>query len=347
MILNTVLISQFFITHLIVLLIISLFAISFYLFYRSRYSISKIERFKAKLRNLIKYNKYYIENNKDNNLFYTPSLMFIFYKLDSSLIIEAHGFGAPYSLQNERLGKLLESALNLSITDIRNTHASHYTFHFDLDKPKRIDAQINNQKVDKYFPIELDSNKEWDFSKIPHCLISGITGAGKTYFVYYLLIEFAKRNADIFLLDPKRADLASLRTSFPNPEKNIATTPNTIAKILREANNSMNDRYEKHFNNANSHIGANYTDYNLDPIVIFIDEVAAVIEEDKKVGKEIESYLKQLIFKGRQAGIFIILITQKPSANVVSTTIRDQVGLRIALGQMSKDGYKMVLGDGL
>src|SRR5699024_3040486 len=140
MILNTVLISQFFITQLIILLIISFFAISFYLFYRSRYSISKIERFKAKLRNLIEYNKYYIENNKDNNLFYTVSLMFIFYKVDSSLIIEAHGFGAPYSLQNERLGKLLESALNLSITDIKNTHASHYTFIFHLDKPLRIDA---------------------------------------------------------------------------------------------------------------------------------------------------------------------------------------------------------------
>lgn len=65
----------------------------------------------------------------------------------------------------------------------------------------------------------------------------------------------------------------------------------------------------------------------------------------KKVAKEADSYLKQLLFKGRQAGIFLILSTQKPTAEAIPTAIRDQMGLRIALGQLSKPGYKMTLGD--
>jgi DNA segregation ATPase FtsK/SpoIIIE-like protein len=48
--------------------------------------------------------------------------------------------------------------------------------------------------------------------------------------------------------------------------------------------------------------------------------------------------------KGRQAGVFMVLTTQRPDADVIKTAIRDQLGLRIALGEMSKTGYSMVFG---
>ena len=92
------------------------------------------------------------------------------------------------------------------------------------------------------------------------------------------------------------------------------------------------------FNKTDVELGKNYIHYNLKPIVIIFDEVDAAMEEDKKIGKEIESYLKQLILKSRQAGIFIVLSTQKPNVEAFSTVIRDQIGLRAALGNYRKMG---------
>jgi len=67
---------------------------------------------------------------------------------------------------------------------MKSITASHITFIFDLDKPKRLEISkktINDETPTK---IALDSNKLWDFSKVPHALISGATGGGKTYMIY-------------------------------------------------------------------------------------------------------------------------------------------------------------------
>lgn len=327
--------------------LLSLLAIifSFYLFHTSKYSLSEVQRIKAKLQNVIRYNKLFIKDKTINPYYTLTYLYFIFYKNDETLFIESYAQGAPYALQSTDLGKKIESALNLNLTDIKNTSASHITFIFDLVKAERLTITKEEIKGERPSNIILDANKTWDFSKIPHALISGATGSGKTYMVFYLLLEFAQRGADIYLLDPKRSDLYSLQSSIPNGSNKVASTPNTIAKVLRETNEVMNFRYKKVLGQPENDVGLNYKDFGLRPIVIFFDEVAAAMEEDKKIGKEIDAYLKQLILKGRQAGVFIILSTQKPNAEAISTVIRDQVGLRIALGQLSKSGYRMALGD--
>ncbi|UAT31313.1 cell division protein FtsK [Bacillus badius] len=182
------------------------------------------------------------------------------------------------------------------------------------------------------------------YAKTPHALIAGATSSGKTFMLYYLMMQFAKRGAEIYILDPKRSDLSSLIHYIPEGHNHVAFTPNQICSILRKLNDEMNLRYEKYFSNT-AKMGVNYQYFKLKPIVIFFDELGAFVEEDKKVSKEADSYLKQLVMKGRQAGIFLVLSTQKPNAEAISTSVRDQIGLRIALGQLSKPGYKMTLGD--
>lgn len=189
------------------LLSLVIVAFSFYLFHTSKYSFSKIQRTKAKLRNVIQYNKLYIDDKNINPYHLITSLKFVFYKNDNSLFIEAYSFGAPYALQTVDLGKKLESALNLNLTDIKNINASHITFIFDLIKVERLIVNQDSLDNEASTKIALDSNKVWDFSKVPHALIAGATGSGKTYMIYYLILEFAKRGADIYLLDPKRSDL--------------------------------------------------------------------------------------------------------------------------------------------
>lgn len=157
----------------------------------------------------------------------------------------------------------------------------------------------------------------------------------------------AKLGANLYFIDGKRADLYALRFAFKEEirEKHFASTPQQACRLLRELVDQMNLRYETYFSNDNSSIGENYTSYNLRPVFLFFDEIIAIMGVDKKLTKEIESYLLQIILLGRQSGYFSILSSQRFSAEVLSTTIRENSGMRVALGRMSKDSYKMVLGD--
>lgn len=196
--------------------------------------------------------------------------------------------------------------------------------------------------------IQLDKDKWFEFStKQIGAIIQAPTGQGKTRFLSYLILSVTKLGADVYFIDGKRADLYSLRFIFVDSErgKHVASTPNQACRLLRELVERMNLRYERYFSNEDSAVGENYSFYNLRPVFLFFDELMATIGEDKKLGKEIESYLIQIMLKGRQAGIFAILSSQRFSAEVLSTTIRENAGMRVALGRMSKDSYKMVLGD--
>lgn len=196
--------------------------------------------------------------------------------------------------------------------------------------------------------IKLDKDKNFEFSsKQIGAIIQSPTGQGKTRFLSYLILSVAKLGADIYMIDGKRADLFALRFAFNESDRinHIASTPAQTCKLLRELNERMNLRYEKFFSNESSTVGSNFNTYKLRPIFLFFDELIATLGEDKKLGKEIESYLLQIILKGRQAGIFAILSSQRFSAEVLSTTIRENAGMRVALGRMSKDSYRMVFGD--
>ena len=70
-------------------------------------------------------------------------------------------------------------------------------------------------------------------AKSPHILISGGTGSGKSMFMSFLLIEFLKQKSTTYLCDPKNSDLGALSNYLG--QKNVATTPNNIARVIRLA----------------------------------------------------------------------------------------------------------------
>ncbi|MFD1898979.1 hypothetical protein GQR36_00460 [Enterococcus termitis] len=82
------------------------------------------------------------------------------------------------------------------------------------------------------------------------------------------------------------------------------------------------------------------------PIVLILDEYVAWISSYtvKKERDEILSDLRQIILKGRQVGVIGIFATQRPDAEFLKGDIRDQLGLRVSLGEMGDDGYKMAFG---
>lgn len=147
----------------------------------------------------------------------------------------------------------------------------------------------------------------------------------------------------VFIGDPKEKDLYSLK--YIIGDKYVESSANGIAKILRLMYEEMDKRNEIMTQNGLNDFGRDYRDYNLPAVVGAFDEISVVKNDDLKVAKEIDRLLAQVIMKGRQFGVFVILATQKPDAETIPTNTRDQVSLRVSLGKMYREGLKMTLGD--
>lgn len=213
---------------------------------------------------------------------------------------------------------------------------------FELIPDKRIQLGSFDSFSDK-FQMNLTSKIHWQIGNPPHLLIVGGTGSGKTYLVNSFILEFLKKGANLYIADPKASDLSTLGKIIN--KQRTATSENEIAKLLREANEEMEKRYQEYFSNENA-FGKTWKDIDtLKPLVVVFDEFAAFASvSSSKITKEVQSYLFNLILKGRQAGIEVVMIMQRPDANLLSGNIRDQFGIRIGLGNMTNDGRKMIFG---
>lgn len=208
------------------------------------------------------------------------------------------------------------------------------------------DTRITLGSIDNYsknYQIDVSSKINWKIGSPPHLLVVGGTGSGKTYLVNSLLLTYLNSGSILYIADPKSSDLATLGKIIN--VKRTATTENEIAKLLREANEEMESRYRTYFADESS-FGKTWRDItNLKPLVLVFDEFAAFASvSNSKVNKEVQNYLFNLILKGRQAGIEVIMIMQRPDANLLNGNIRDQFGVRIGLGNMTDDGRKMLFG---
>ncbi len=190
--------------------------------------------------------------------------------------------------------------------------------------------------------IPITEDLIWNLDQAPHALIAGGTGSGKTYFLFHLLFCAKRHSCTVRIIDPKNADLFNLIKLKNFDENNVVSEIPQACRLLRETREEMDHRYQYIFD---SNLGSNYRDAYLYPYILFFDEFAALFSAcTKKEAEEAFKNLRQIIFKGRQAGVFVILSTQKPDADAIPTAIRDQLGLRVALGNMTADSYRMVFG---
>lgn len=191
--------------------------------------------------------------------------------------------------------------------------------------------------------LPLMKHISWQFDKLPHMLISGGTGGGKTYFMLTIIKACVGLGADVRILDPKNADLADLEEVLP---KKVYSQKNGILMCLRKSVDDMMERMDEMKKMSNYKTGENYAYLGLKPVFIFFDEYVAFMDLlDMKERNEALSYMKQLVMLGRQAGYFLVLGAQRPDAKYLADGIRDQFSFRVALGKMSDTGYGMMFGD--
>ena len=190
--------------------------------------------------------------------------------------------------------------------------------------------------------LRLMKNVWWEYDKLPHMLIAGGTGGGKTYFILTIIEALLKCNAVMYVLDPKNADLADLSAVMPE----VYYKKEDITACIDRFYDGMMARSETMKMMKNYKTGENYAYLGLAPHFLIFDEYVAFMEMlTTKENAAVLNKLKQIVMLGRQAGYFLILACQRPDAKYLGDGIRDQFNFRVALGRMSDLGYSMMFGE--
>ncbi|HAY6381703.1 TPA: cell division protein FtsK [Staphylococcus aureus] len=328
---------------LVVFIIAKLFA-QLVLRFREKDLAEMIETQGFHNRTVIKKTTEYLDiDYKKTEYDYYPTL---FYKRRrKTFVIHVKKDGSRFQDDYLELESIIEPMFNCELVEKR--HIGRYLRYefMPLKYKKRIVMEDTEAPETTYYDTKIYITHQilWDFVKAPHALITGVTGGGKTYFLFYMIRELFKRDAEVRLLDPKVSDLSFMKNVI-GAEK-VADTKGQIFKQLREANEEMEHRFRMMSESKQYQLGSNFRNFDLPPYFVIFDEVTAFTSTlDKKELQEMNDYLINIIMKGRQAGVFMFLTAQRPDADVIKGNVRDQLGLRVSMGNLSADGYRMTFG---
>ncbi len=184
-----------------------------------------------------------------------------------------------------------------------------------------------------------------DIGKMPHLLIAGSTGSGKSVCVNTLISSILYKakpdEVKLLLIDPKVVELASYN-GIPHLLTPVVTDPKKAANALNWAVVEMNRRYKLFAENQVKDI----TSYNekcedkLPKIVIIIDELADLMMAS---ANDVEDYICRLAQMARAAGMHLIVATQRPSVDVITGVIKANIPSRIAFAVSSQTDSRTIL----
>ncbi len=187
-----------------------------------------------------------------------------------------------------------------------------------------------------------------DLAKMPHLLIAGATGSGKSVMVNALITSLlcnaTPTDVRMILMDLKRVELAGYN-GLPHLLVPVITEPERAKAALKWAVGEMENRYRRFAGAAARNIKA-FNDTRVDPadrlpyIVIVIDELADLMMRE---GKNVEDPIVRLAQKARATGIHMVLATQRPSVNVVTGLIKANFPSRIAFAMASQIDSRTIL----
>lgn len=188
--------------------------------------------------------------------------------------------------------------------------------------------------------VKLMESVYWEFDSLPHMLIAGGTGSGKSYFILTLIESLLHTNAKLYILDPKNADLADLGAVIDN----VYYRKDDMLACISQFYDDMIARSETMKQHPNYKTGENYAYLGLPANFLIFDEYVAMMDMLGRDSAQVMNKLKQIVMLGRQAGFFLILACQRPDAKYFSDGIRDNFNFRVALGRMSEMGFGMMFG---
>ncbi|MBF2593627.1 FtsK/SpoIIIE domain-containing protein [Listeria welshimeri] len=197
-----------------------------------------------------------------------------------------------------------------------------------------------NNTTDAY-SLRLDERTTVPFH---HFGLVGQTGSGKSFFIQMLIeqVNAKKPKHELFIIDPKRTDVYQIAKRLVG-DKRAADKTNAI-QLIKRFHERMRERQDELQSFFVSNPNKTYKDADLPVLILLIDEFGALRESWKTLAKkerdEIDSILSNVAFMGRQLGCILWIATQQMNAQTMPTAIREQLVLKIALGDSDEQTYR-------
>ncbi len=265
-------------------------------------------------------------------------------------------------------GVKVSKIINLSEDIARNTSSESAriatipgsnTIGIELPKPHRENVFLSEiisdpgyKKKDIKLPIALGKSISGlpitsDLSSMPHLLIAGTTGSGKSVcintIILSLLYKHSPEKCKFILIDPKMLELSTYE-GIPHLLCPVITEAKRAASVLGWVVKEMENRYK-----LMTKVGVRNIDGYNEKHKIFMPYIVVIVDEMSDLmlvaGKDIENYIQKLSQMARAAGIHIIMATQRPSVDVITGTIKANFPTRISFQVTSKIDSRTILGE--
>ena len=258
-------------------------------------------------------------------------------------------------------------ALNLATAGVRIEAPIPGKPAVGIEVPNRIRAAVNIRSVfespnyiNMQSPLTMALGKDIagtaqvaDLCKMPHLLIAGSTGSGKSVCVNSIIISLLFRSSPedvkLILIDPKVVELAEYN-GIPHLLMPVVTEPRKAAGALGASVAEMERRYKLFAENNVRDIKSYNKLAAQSPVLEHLPYIAIVIDELADLmmvaGKEVEDYICRIAQKARAAGIHLIIATQRPSVDVITGLIKANIPSRIAFAVSSQIDSRTILDAG-
>ena len=231
--------------------------------------------------------------------------------------------------------------------EVPNKTVSSVCLRDIIDSPK-----FSSSKSKLSFAVGKDISGDpviGNISKLPHLLIAGTTGSGKSVCMNSLIISLLYKSdpddVKLIMIDPKMVELG-IYNGIPHLYIPVVTDPKKAAGALQWAVTEMLKRYRL-FSEINVRNLASYNDYLIENgqtkmpnVVVVIDELADLM---MVASKEVEDSICRIAQMGRAAGVHLVIATQRPSADVITGLMKANIPSRIAFAVSSAMESRIIL----
>jgi len=262
------------------------------------------------------------------------------YKENSITIMEFEPNGIPLSDWDDKKEDI-ETALNMHVENIRYGKSRDkivlQTISGNENLPEVVhwkDKYLSDEDFILIFGQSRTGQTKINLAKIPHILLGGSTGSGKSVLIKLLIMQCVKKDAEVFIADFKGGvDFLPIW----HERCNIITEESTLLEVLT----ALVDELENRKQIFREYGCANISEYNkmnapkIKRVVFACDEVAEVLDktglskEAKELVTQIEGKLSIIARQGRAFGIHLILATQRPDATILAGQIRNNIDFRV------------------
>ena len=253
---------------------------------------------------------------------------------DNAFYIRIRMDGSPYTERFRDMEEPLARMFKTVCID-KILERGYLTYSFELWKQIRIESCKDIPQAGKN-EIVFSRNMVWNFRTVSHFLLVGNTGSGKTQLAQYIISCLIKKGIRVIYCDPKND--YEMRHFAENCGAVYVSEENGIAKAVRETEEEMRKRGKELDN-----LGIQETDFQ--PLYLVFDELIAFSKiAEKKTYEETAKRIASIVVMGRSKRVYAGLILQRPDTSFIEGAIRDNLGCRICMGQMSDTAYKMAFG---